>query len=74
MLVGLLVMHKGGKQMIIDTIKVLKPDEGMKLTDGNMIYDAVLLPKNRTKDEFSEITKEEAEELQKERDESNEYN
>ena len=67
-------MHKGDKQMIIDTIKVLKPDEGMKLTDGNMIYDAVLLPKNRTKDEFSEITKEEAEERQKERDESNEYN
>ena len=52
--------------MIIDTIKVLKPDEGMKLTDGNMIYDAVLLPKNRTKDEFTEITKEEAEERQKE--------
>ncbi len=52
--------------MIIDTIKVLKAEEGMRLTDGDVIAKVVLLPENRTEDEFTEITQAEAEEKMKE--------
>lgn len=36
------------------------------LTDGKIIAKSFMLPENRTADEFTEITKEEAEERQKE--------
>ena len=42
--------------MIIENIKVLKADEGMRLTDGEIYAKTVLLPENRTPEEFSEIT------------------
>lgn len=45
--------------MIIENIKVLKADEGMRLTDGEIYAKTVLLPEGRTADEFTEITEEE---------------
>lgn len=56
--------------MIIDTIKVLKADEGMRLTDGEIYAKTVLLPEGRTAEEFSEITEETYEEIMKEQEES----
>ena len=56
--------------MIIDTIKVLKADEGMRLTDGEIYAKTVLLPEGRTAEEFSEITEEAYEEIMKEQEES----
>ena len=56
--------------MIIENIKVLKADEGMRLTDGKVYAKALLLPEGRTADEFSEITEEEYIEIEKARKES----
>lgn len=55
--------------MIIDTIKVLKADEGMRLTDGEIYAKTVLLPDGRSADEFTEITEEAYEEIMKEQEE-----
>lgn len=58
--------------MIIDTIKILKAEEGYKLTDGEIIAETVLLPENRDIKEFKEITIAEAEAIeQKEQEEFN---
>lgn len=51
--------------MIIENIKVLKADEGMRLTDGEIYAKTVLLPEGRTADEFTEITEEEYTEIVK---------
>ena len=52
--------------MIIDTIKVLKANDGMILTDGEIYAKTVLLPEGRTADEFHEITESEYNEVLKE--------
>ena len=49
--------------MIIENIKVLKAEEGFRLTDGEIYAKTVLLPENRTADEFTEITEAEYEEI-----------
>lgn len=53
--------------MKTETIKttVLKADDGKILTDGEMYGRTVYLAKNRTADEFHEITEAEYEEIQK---------
>ena len=51
--------------MIIENIKVLKADEGMRLTDGEIYAKTILLPENRTPEEFSEITEEEYNKIEK---------
>lgn len=51
--------------MIIENIKVLKADEGMRLTDGEIYAKTVLLPEGRTAEEFSEITEAEYNEIVK---------
>ena len=54
--------------MIIENIKVLKADEGMRLTDGEIYAKTVLLPEGRTADEFSEITESDYLNIIKEKD------
>ena len=54
--------------MIIENIKVLKADEGMRLTDGEIYAKTVLLPEGRTADEFSEITETEYEKIMEEQE------
>lgn len=56
--------------MIIENIKVLKADEGMRLTDGEIYAKTILLPENRSADEFSEITEEEYIEIEKAKEEA----
>lgn len=51
--------------MIIENIKVLKADEGMRLTDGEIYAKTILLPENRSTEEFSEITEAEYIEIKK---------
>jgi hypothetical protein len=51
--------------MIIENIKVLKADEGMRLTDGEIYAKTILLPENRSAEEFSEITEAEYIEIKK---------
>lgn len=58
--------------MIIENIKVLKADEGMRLTDGEIYAKTVLLPEGRTAEEFSEITEEAYKEIMKEQEVENE--
>lgn len=55
--------------MIIENIKVLKAEEGMRLTDGEIYAKTVLLPESRTADEFTEITEAEYEEIMKAKEE-----
>ena len=56
--------------MIIENIKVLKADEGMRLTDGEIYAKTILLPENRSAEEFSEITEAEYEEIEKAKEEA----
>lgn len=56
--------------MIIENIKVLKADKGMRLTDGEIYAKTVLLPENRSAEEFSEITEEEYIEIEKAKEEA----
>lgn len=51
--------------MIIENIKVLKADEGMRLTDGEIYAKTILLPENRSAEEFTEITEAEYEKIEK---------
>ena len=51
--------------MIIENIKVLKADEGMRLTDGEIYAKTILLPENRSAEEFTEITEAEYIEIEK---------
>ena len=51
--------------MIIENIKVLKADDGMRLTDGEIYAKTILLPENRSAEEFTEITEEEYNEIEK---------
>ena len=51
--------------MIIENIKVLKADEGMRLTDGEIYAKTILLPENRSAEEFTEITEAEYNEIVK---------
>lgn len=55
--------------MIIENIKVLKADEGMRLTDGEIYAKTILLPENRSAEEFSEITETEYQNIIKETEE-----
>lgn len=57
--------------MIIENIKILKADEGMRLTDGEIYAKTVLLPEGRSAEEFSEITEEEYEEIEKAKEKEN---
>lgn len=47
------------------TTTVLKADEGKILTDGEIYGKTIYLAKNRSPEEFHEITEEEYEEIQK---------
>ena len=52
--------------MKITNIKVVEADKGKRLVDGTKGYPlAVLLPENRTPEEFSEITEAEYNEIEK---------
>jgi hypothetical protein len=51
--------------MITEKVTVLKADEGFTLTNGEAFGKVVYLGKNDTKDNWHEITDEEAEEMQK---------
>ena len=51
--------------MIIENIKVLKAEEGFRLTDGEIYAKVILLPEDRTAEEFTEITEAEYEEIMK---------
>jgi hypothetical protein len=50
--------------MITEKVTVLKADEGKTLTNGESYGKVVYLGKNDTKDNWHEITDDEAEELQ----------
>ena len=52
--------------MIIDTIKVLKADNGKVVTDGQIYGKTVILPDNRSETEFHEISESEYNEIVKE--------
>ena len=47
------------------TVNVIKSEKGKILTDGNIYGRMIYLAKNRSPDEFHEITEEEYEEIQK---------
>lgn len=51
------------------TTTVLKADEGKILTDGEVYGRTIYLAKNRSPEEFNEITEAEYEEIQKQNDE-----
>ena len=56
--------------MIIDTIQILKAEKGFRLTDGEVVYaETLLLPENRTADEFTEISEAEYQEMLEQRKE-----
>ena len=55
--------------MTIDTMKVLKADTGMRLTDGKVYGRVFILPDDRATTEFHEITEEEYEDILKEQEE-----
>ena len=46
--------------------KVLTPEEGMYLTNGDSVVKTVVLPENADASVWSEITEEEAKQLQRE--------
>lgn len=50
------------------TTTVLKADEGKILTDGEIYGKTIYLAKNRSPEEFNEITEAEYEEIQKQND------
>ena len=64
--------HKGGNNMDITNIELVKltPSEGMVLTNGETFSTEIYLGKNDSKDNWYEITEAEAEELQKEMEET----